>query len=47
MGPIKGEISIAPIMTAGELLINPIEATKIEHIKIQILMAENSISRHK
>ena len=44
IGPINGEISIAPMMTAVELLISPIEATMIEQIKIQILMALKEIS---
>ena len=35
---------MAPIITAGELLIKPIEATIIEQIKIQIFIDENSIS---
>ena len=35
IGPISGEISIAPITTAVESAFNPIEATKIEHISIQ------------
>ena len=35
IGPIKGEISIAPITTAVEFALRPIDATKIEQIKIQ------------
>ena len=35
IGPINGEISIAPITTAVELTFKPIEATKIENTKIQ------------
>ena len=34
MGPIKGEISMAPITTAVEFAFNPIEATNIAKIKI-------------
>ena len=35
IGPISGEISIAPITTGIELALRPIDATKIEQIKIQ------------
>ena len=35
---------MAPIITAGELLIKPMEATNMEQIRIQILIEENSIS---
>ena len=35
IGPIRGEISMAPITTAVELVFRPIEATSIEKIKIQ------------
>ena len=34
IGPIKGEINIAPITTAGEFAFKPTEQTNIEHIKI-------------
>ena len=34
IGPISGEINIAPITTAVELAFNPMDATKIEQIKI-------------
>ena len=44
MGPINGEINMAPIITAVELLIKPIDATIIEHIKIQMLIALKDIS---
>ena len=44
MGPINGDINMAPIITAGELLIKPMEATNIEQIRIQIFIEENSIS---
>ena len=44
MGPINGDINMAPIITAGELLIKPMEATNMEQIRIQILIEENSIS---
>ena len=33
MGPISGEISIAPITTAVEFALSPTEATKIEQIR--------------
>src|SRR5690606_33824829 len=35
IGPISGEINIAPITTAVELAFNPMDATKMEQIKIQ------------
>ena len=35
IGPIKGDISMAPITTAGELVFKPIEAIRIEKIRIQ------------
>ena len=41
MGPINGDINMAPIITAGELLIKPMEATNMEQIRIQILIEEN------
>ena len=44
IGPIRGDINIAPIMTAGELFIKPIDATTIEQIKIQTLIPENTMS---
>ncbi len=34
IGPIKGEISMAPITTAVELTFKPMEAIKIEKTKI-------------
>ena len=34
IGPISGDMSIAPMMTAVELTLRPIEATKIANIKI-------------
>ena len=37
IGPINGEISIAPIITAVELVFKPILAIMMENIKIQIL----------
>jgi hypothetical protein len=33
MGPISGEISMAPMMTAVELTLSPIEAIKIANIE--------------
>ena len=44
MGPIRGEISIAPITTAVELAFNPTEATKIEQIRIQAVAPLKGIS---
>ena len=44
MGPIKGEISMSPITTAVELTFSPIEAMKIEKMRIQRLNPLNSIS---
>ncbi len=35
IGPINGEISIAPITTAVELVFKPVDATRIEKIKTQ------------
>ena len=37
MGPINGEINIAPIITAVLFTFKPIEAIKIEQIKIYTL----------
>ncbi len=34
IGPIKGDISIAPITTALELTFNPIDAIRIENTNI-------------
>ena len=35
IGPINGEISIAPIITAVEFVFSPIEASMIAKIRIQ------------
>lgn len=35
IGPIRGEINIAPIITAVEFTFSPIEATIIAQAKIQ------------
>ena len=35
IGPIRGEISIAPITTGIELAFKPTDATNIEQIRIQ------------
>ncbi len=35
IGPIRGDMSIAPITTAVESAFNPIEATKTVKIRIQ------------
>ena len=44
IGPINGEINIAPITTAVEFAFNPIEATKMEQIKIQAVAPLKGIS---
>ena len=44
IGPINGEINMAPITTAVEFAFNPIDATKIEQIKIQAVAPLNGIS---
>ncbi len=45
IGPISGEISMAPMTTAVEFALSPIEATKIEQIKIQAVAPLNGMSR--
>ena len=47
IGPIKGEISIAPITTAVEFALSPIEATKIEQIKNIVQDIQNLIDEHE
>ena len=44
IGPINGEINMAPITTAVELAFKPIEATKIEQINIHTVAPLNGIS---
>ena len=44
IGPISGEINMAPITTAVEFAFNPIEATNIEHIKIHAVAPLNDTS---
>ena len=44
IGPINGEINMAPITTAVEFAFNPIDATKIEQIKIQAVAPLNGMS---
>ena len=44
IGPIKGDINIAPITTGIEFVFSPIEATKMEHIRIQAVAPLNWIS---
>lgn len=34
IGPIKGEMSMAPMITAVELILRPMEAIKIAKIKV-------------
>jgi hypothetical protein len=38
MGPISGDINIAPMMTAVEFTFSPIEAMKIAKMRIQRLV---------
>ena len=44
MGPIRGEINIAPITTAVEFAFSPTEAIKMEHTKIQEVWPLKGIS---
>ena len=44
IGPINGEINMAPITTAVESALRPIDATKIEQTKIQAVAPLNEIS---
>ena len=44
MGPIKGEINMAPITTAVELAFNPIEAINMEQMRIQDVWPLKGIS---
>ncbi len=44
IGPINGDISIAPITTAVEFAFSPTEATKMEHINIQAVAPLKEIS---
>ena len=44
IGPIKGDISMAPITTAVEFAFNPIEATNTAKIKIQAVAPLKGIS---
>jgi len=44
IGPIKGDISMAPITTAVEFAFNPIEATKTAKTRIQAVAPLNGIS---
>ena len=43
IGPIRGEISIAPIITAVELTFRPIEARNMAANKIHNVLPENEI----
>ena len=45
MGPINGEINIAPMITAVELTLRPMEAIKMLKTKIQRLNPRNPVSR--
>src|SRR5690606_25735803 len=44
IGPIRGEINMAPITTAVELAFKPTDAIKTEHIKIHDVCPLKSIS---
>ena len=44
IGPIKGDINIAPITTAVESAFKPIDATKTAKIKIQAVAPLKGIS---
>ncbi len=44
IGPMRGEINIAPMTTAVELALRPMEATNIEHIRIQAVAPLKGIS---
>ena len=44
IGPINGEINMAPITTAVESAFKPMEATKIEQIKIHAVAPLKGIS---
>ena len=43
IGPIKGEISMAPITTAVEFTFNPTEAIIIAHAKTQTFAPEKAM----
>ena len=43
IGPINGEINIAPIITAVELTLSPIEAITMAHAKIHRLEPLNDM----
>ena len=42
IGPIKGDINMAPMITAVELTFSPKEAMKMANIRIQRLVPLNS-----
>ena len=42
MGPINGEINMAPMMTAVELTFSPTEATMMANTRIHIFIPRNS-----
>ena len=42
IGPMRGEINMAPMMTAAELVFSPKEATKMAKIRIHRLAPRNS-----
>ncbi len=44
MGPISGEMSIAPMMTAAELVLSPMLAMKIEQTSTQTLGPPKTMS---
>ena len=43
IGPINGDINIAPMMTAVELTFSPIDAMKIAHTNIQKFAPEKEM----
>ena len=45
MGPIKGEINMAPMMTAVELTLRPMDAMTMLKTRIHTLKPRNSVSR--
>ena len=45
MGPINGEINMAPMMTAVEFTLRPMEAITMLKTRIQTLNPRNSVSR--
>ncbi len=44
IGPMSGEINMAPMMTAVEFMFSPTEATTMAKIRIQRLVPLNTMS---